>query len=72
MEKENIEQWKPYCLGFGLKAYVGMFHRSFDYYERNWFCQETGIIHHNEKQVLNCVHCSKKYYKPLQIKVYYL
>lgn len=68
--KENIEEWKPFALGYGKNYYAKdefgytTTKRNVIYYERNWFCQTTGIIHHSEKSVLNCPHCSKKYYKP--------
>lgn len=58
MEKENIEDWKPTYKGFGKNA-----GKTFPY-DRSWFCSETGNIHHSEKAVLSCVHCSKRYYKP--------
>lgn len=62
-EKENIKDWKPSYLIFGKNAYSHCFSkRNIGYYERSWFCQETGNIHNSEKQVLKCVHCSKKYY----------
>ncbi|TDQ22769.1 hypothetical protein [Tenacibaculum caenipelagi] len=66
MKKENIEEWKPFALVFGPKAFKCIYtgERNIQYYSRSWFCNETGNIHHSEKSVLNCVHCSKKYYKP--------
>ncbi|MBE9489277.1 MAG: hypothetical protein IMY67_03195 [Bacteroidetes bacterium] len=64
MEKENIEDWKPYALVFGKNAYDKYGNRNKVYYNRSWMCQETGNIHHSKKSVLNCVDCSNKYYKP--------
>jgi len=63
--KENIDDWKPYFLKFGKDAYSKKFPfaRNVGFYDRNWYCQENHTIHTNEKQVLNCPSCSKKYYK---------
>ena len=52
--KENIEDWRPSFKKDGKTFY----------YERSWFCQENLAVHNSEKAVLNCPHCSKKYYKP--------
>jgi hypothetical protein len=62
-KKENIEDWKPFGLVYGKNAYDEKGNRNIFYYDRSWFCKETGNIHHSEKAVLNCVYCSKKYYK---------
>ena len=53
--KENIKDWQPSFEGFGDN--VGKIFK----YERNWFCNTNKIIHHSEKAVLNCIHCSKIY-----------
>lgn len=70
MSKENIEDWKPFAYVFGDEAYeedewgcTDFSKRNIKYYEKSWYCKENMIIHSNEKQVLNCKHCSKKYYK---------
>lgn len=63
-DKENIEDYKPFGLVYGKNATDDYGNRNIFYYERNWFCEELSIIHHSEKSVLNCKHCSKKYYKP--------
>lgn len=65
-EKENIDDWMPYHVVFGKNAYSKEppFSRNIEYYKRTWFCKETGNLHSNEKSVLNCIHCSKRYYKP--------
>ena len=55
--KENIEDWKPTFEGYGDN--VGKIFN----YERNWFCNDNKIIHHSEKEVLNCKHCKSKYRK---------
>lgn len=67
-KKENIEDWKPYGLVFGKNAYrlelingVPTEVRNIFYYDRSWYCNETGNIHHSVKSVLNCVDCDKKY-----------
>jgi len=62
-KKENISDWTPYFLVFGENAYDENLNRNIGFYERNWFCYTNKIIHHSEKDVLNCAHCSKKYYK---------
>lgn len=67
--KENIEEWKPYFLIFGKKAYDKYGNRNIGFYDRTWYCQENYMIHTSEKQVLNCPHCSKKYYKPTIDKI---
>lgn len=55
---KNIDEYRP-----GFWSYKTMPPKWVDY-ERNWFCQETGKIHHREKEVLKCPNCSKRWYKP--------
>jgi len=28
-------------------------------YEKQWFCNDNKIIHHNKKEFINCEHCKK-------------
>ena len=65
MTKENIEDWKPTFLIFSKNAYSRTypFKRNIGFYDRSWFCKDTGNIHTSEKAVLNCNKCSKKYHK---------
>ena len=63
-KKEYIKEWQPHFLIFGEKAFSRKppFERNRGFYDRSWFCINTNTIHHSEKSVLNCNHCSKNYY----------
>ena len=71
-KRKNIEDFKPFGLVFGKNAFSVELNenkerylkRNIFYYDRSWFCQENYNIHSSEKQVLNCPHCSKKWFKP--------
>lgn len=61
----NIKEYKPYGLVFGKNAYRfenNKLVRNVFYYERSWFCNENKMIHHSEKETLNCPYCSKIWY----------
>jgi hypothetical protein len=61
---ENINDWSPYYISYkGLKPKKV-------FYDKNWYCQENSIIHHSQKEVLNCNFCGENYYDDIsKIKV---
>ena len=54
---KDIDAYHPSFKGYG-KDYGKVF-----YYDRSWYCQENYSIHTSEKATLNCIHCSKRWYK---------